>query len=170
MLKPKMQTALNHQINAELFSSYLYLSMAAYFDGLGWDGMASWMKVQAQEEMTHAMKFYAHIVDREGKVLLQGLEQPQSEWASPLEAFKAAYKHEQFVTSRIQTLAKVSTEENDYTSRPMIDWFLSEQIEEEASAAKIVQQLERIGSSTQGMTMLDRELAARVFTPPAAGE
>jgi ferritin len=170
MINPRIEKEFNDQIKHEIGSAYLYLSMAAWFDNIGWDGMASWMKVQAQEEMVHAMKFYTHIVDREGKVQLQGLEQPQTEWASPLDAFKAAYKHEQFITGRIQTLAKISAEENDYTSRPMIDWFLDEQIEEEANTSKVVQQLERIGSSTEGLTMLDRELGARVFTPPAKGE
>ncbi len=170
MINPRIEKEFNDQIKHEIGSAYLYLSMAAYFDNLGWNGMASWMKVQAQEEMVHAMKFYTHIVDREGKVHLQALEQPKTEWASPLDAFQAAYKHEQFVTGRIQTLAKVSTEENDYMSRPLIDWFLNEQIEEEANSSKIAQQLERIGTSTEGLTMLDRELGARVFTPPAKGE
>jgi ferritin len=170
MINPRIEKEFNDQIKYEIASAYLYLSMAAWFDNVGWDGMGSWMKVQAQEEMVHAMKFYDNIKDREGKVMLQALEQPQTEWASPLEAFKEAYKHEQFVTSRIQTLAKVATEENDYISRPLIDWFLNEQIEEEASTSKIAQQLERIGSSTEGLTMLDRELGARVFTPPAKGE
>ncbi len=170
MINPRIDKEFNDQIKHEIGSAYLYLSMAAWFDNIGWDGMASWMKVQVQEEMVHAMKFYTYIVDREGKVGLQGLEQPQMEWASPLDAFQAAYKHEQFVTSRIQTLAKVSAEENDYISRPLIDWFLNEQIEEEASTSKIVQQLDRIGSSTEGLTMLDRELGARVFTPPVKGE
>ena len=116
MINPRIEKEFNDQIKHEIGSAYLYLSMAAWFDNIGWDGMASWMKVQAQEEMVHAMKFYTHIVDREGKVALQGLEQPKVEWASPLDAFQAAYKHEQFVTSRIQTLAKVSAEENDYIS------------------------------------------------------
>ena len=166
MINARVEKEFNDQIKYEIASAYLYLSMAAYFDNLGWDGMGSWMKVQAQEEMLHAMKFYSHIGDREGRVNLQALEAPKTEWASPLEAFQEAYKHEQFVTSRIQTLAKVGAEENDYTSRPLVDWFLNEQIEEEASTSKVAQQLERIGSSTEGLTMLDRELGTRVFTPP----
>jgi ferritin len=166
-MNAKIEKEFNEQIKHEIGSAYLYLSMAAYFDGLGWDGMASWMKVQAQEEMTHAMKFYDHLKDREGRIELMALEKPQAEWASPLEAFKAAYKHEQFITGRIGTLAKLAQEENDFTCRPLLDWFLNEQIEEEASTAKVVQQLDRVGSSTEGLTMLDRELATRVFTPPA---
>ena len=96
------------------------------------------------------------------------LDKPQAEWSSPLEAFKAAYKHEQFITGRIQLLAKLATEEGDFTSRPLLDWFLNEQIEEEAGTSKVAQQLERIGNSTEGLTMLDRELATRVFTMPTA--
>lgn len=167
MINEKIEKELNEQIKHEIGSAYLYLSMAAYFDGQGWDGMASWMKVQAQEEMTHAMKFYDHLKDREGRIELMALEKPQAEWGSPLEAFKAAYKHEQFITSRIETLAKIAQEVGDFTSRPLLDWFLNEQIEEEASTAKVAQQLERIGSSTEGLTMLDRELATRTFTLPA---
>ena len=169
MINSRVEKEFNDQIKHEIGSAYLYLSMAAWFDNQGWDGMASWMKVQAQEEMAHAMKFYQNITDREGRDELMPLDKPQGEWASPLDAFKAAYKHEQFVSDRIRTLAKITAEENDFSSRPMIDWFLNEQIEEEANASKIVQRLERIGSSTNGMTMLDRELGSRVFTPPAAG-
>ncbi len=168
MINEKIERAFNEQIKNEIYSAYLYLAMAAYFNRQGWDGMANWMKVQAQEEMTHAMKFYDHIIDREGRVELLALDKPPSEWASPLEAFKAAYKHEQTVTAMIQNLAKLSTEESDFTSRPLLDWFLNEQIEEEATASRIAQQLERIGSSADGLAMLDKELGSRVFTRPAA--
>ena len=161
MIGKKMQDAINEQIQAEIYSSYLYLSMSAYFHAEGSDGMAKWMRVQSAEETEHAMKFFDHIVDREGRVELLAIDQPEKEWSSPLEAFQAAYKHEQYITGRINNLVKIAAEENDNPASILLQWFVAEQVEEEANASKIVQTLERIGDSGNGLIMLDRELGKR---------
>ena len=161
MIGTKMQDAFNEQIQAELHSAYLYLSMSAYFHSAGFDGMAQWMRVQAGEGREHAMKFFDHIVEREGRVELLAIEQPKSEWASPLDAFQDAYKHEQYITGRINNLVSIASEENDNPAGILLQWFVNEQVEEEANASKIVQTLERVGDSGNGMIMLDRELGKR---------
>ncbi|MEW5825313.1 MAG: ferritin [Candidatus Bipolaricaulota bacterium] len=168
MIGKRMQEAINEQIQHELGSAYLYLAMAADFHAKGLDGMAQWMKVQAQEEMTHAMRFFDHIRDRGGHIELKALAAPESTWPSPLAAFQAAYKHEQFITARIDELTKIAREENDNAALFMLQWFVNEQVEEEANASKIVDMLTLIGESGHGLLMADRELGARVFTPPAA--
>ena len=170
MIGKKMQDAMNEQIQYELASSYLYLSMAAYFQSSGLDGMAQWMRAQTQEEVVHAMKLFDHINERGGKVELLALTQPTTEWASPLAAFQAAWKHEQFVSSRIDTLVELAAEENDHPASILLQWFVTEQVEEEASASKVVQMLERVGDSGNGLFMMDRELGARIFTPPPAAD
>lgn len=161
MIGQKILDALNDQINAELFSAYLYLSMATYFHSEGWEGMAKWMEKQAKEEDEHAMKIYEHIVERGGRVLLQPIEQPKTEWASPLEAFRDSVKHEEYITSRIHDLVKLSGEDKDYAAHIMLHWFVTEQVEEEAQVNEIVQMLERIGDSGNGMLMLDFRLGKR---------
>jgi len=167
MIGEKMQSALNEQIRHEFYSSYLYLAMAAYFHGQGLDGIANWMKVQAQEELTHAMKFFNHLNDRDGRIQLQGLEKPKTEWASPLQAFKEASKHEQFITGKIHDLVKLANAESDHAVIPLLHWFESEQVEEEAQALTVVQKLERIGESGAGLIMMDKELGKRTFTYPS---
>ncbi|MFH1007891.1 MAG: ferritin [Candidatus Latescibacterota bacterium] len=166
MIGKKMQDAMSEQIKHELGSAYLYLSMVAYFHSCGWDGMAQWMRVQMQEEFVHAMKLFDHIRDRDGRATLLGLERPKAEWTSPLAAFQAAYQHEQFVTSRIDGLVKLSAEEEDHPASILLQWFVTEQVEEEASTSKVVKMLERIGDSGNGLILLDRELGMRIFTPP----
>ncbi|MBN2092850.1 ferritin [candidate division KSB1 bacterium] len=161
MLSEKMKNLMNTQIKNELESAYLYLSMAAYFESDGWDGMSSWMKVQAQEEVNHAMKFYAHLQERDSRVKLAGLAEPKFEWKSPLDAFKAAYAHEQFITGTINNLMKLAVEESDYAAQGLLQWFVNEQVEEEASALKVVQMLERVGDSGNGLVMLDHKLGER---------
>ncbi len=161
MISEKMQQALNEQIKHELESAYIYLSMAAYFHSAGLDGMAQWMRVQTREELGHAMKFFDHIKDREGRVELQALAPPKMEWSSPREAFQDAYKHEQFITARINDLVKVAKDEGDLPAGILLQWFVTEQVEEEASTSKVVQMLERVGDSGQGLIMLDRELGQR---------
>ncbi|OPX22210.1 MAG: ferritin [Candidatus Latescibacterota bacterium] len=170
MIGKKMQDAMNEQIKQELGSSYLYLSMAAYFQSSGLDGMARWMRAQTQEELVHAMKLFDHIEDRGGKVKLLALTQPTTEWASPLTAFQAAWKHEQFISSRIDNLVELAAEEKDHPAGILLQWFVTEQVEEEASVSKVVQLLERVGDSGNGLIMLDRELGARVFTPPTTAD
>ena len=170
MLSEKMQKALNGQLNAELYSAYLYLSMSAYFESLNLAGFANWMKVQAQEETVHAMKFYAHINERAGRVKLGAVEAPGLEWDSPLAVFEAAYEHEQKVTGLINGLVNIAKGETDHATEIFLQWFVTEQVEEEASADAVVQQLKLVGDAPGGLFMLDRELGQRVFTPPTTAE
>ena len=170
MINKKVREGFNKQIQHELYSAYLYLSMAAWVHSKGMDGMAQWLRVQTMEEMTHAMKFFDHIIERDGEVELLEIEKPPTAWASPLEAFKAANKHEQFITGKINELVKLSNEENDYASNSMLQWFVDEQVEEEANASKNVQNLEMVGDSGNGLLMVDREMGARAFTMPASKE
>ncbi len=168
MMSKKMQAALNEQIKHELESAYLYYAMVAYLSDQGLDGMAQWMKVQTQEELAHAAKLFDFIVERNGRVELEALKKPQKEWDSPLSVFKDAYQHEQFITSKINDLYKLAQEENDYPAAVLLQWFINEQVEEEAAALKVVEDLERVGGTGHGIFMLDRELGARTFTPPTA--
>ncbi|MCE1247054.1 MAG: ferritin [Firmicutes bacterium] len=161
MISTKMAEALNDQINAEMQSSYLYLSMATWFDAQGWEGMTKWMVGQAKEEDSHAHKIVRYISEQQSRVLLKAIEQPKTEWSSPLEAFQDALKHEQYITSRINNLFKLAKEDEDFATEGFLTWYIKEQVEEEATAAKIVLDLERIGSSMQGMYMLDHSLGAR---------
>ncbi len=160
-MNPKIEKAFNEQINHEMYSAYLYLAMAAYFDSKNLEGMAAWMHVQVKEETSHAMKFYSHINDRSGRVTLQALAQPKSEWASPLDAWKDAYKHEQFITSKIHDLVKLARDEKDYAAETFLSWFVNEQVEEEASTLKVVETLEMIGPSGSGLVMIDKKLGKR---------
>jgi len=161
MITEQMQTALNEQIKDELESAYLYLSMAAYFRAEGFDGMATWMTEQADEEFAHAMKLFDHIDECDGRVELLSLSQPQKEWASPLDAFQAAYKHEQFITERINYLMKLATELDDHATQIMLQWFVTEQVEEEDSVLKVVDLLKRVGNFGPGMIMIDQRLGER---------
>ncbi|MCK4356255.1 ferritin [Candidatus Bipolaricaulota bacterium] len=170
MIGKRTQDAISEQIKHELESAYLYLAMVAYFEAEGLEGMAQWMTVQAQEEVAHAMKFFHHINERDGRVELLALTQPQKEWSSPLEAFKAAYKHEQFITGKIDELVKIDEEENDNAAKIMLQWFVTEQVEEESSTHKVVELLERIGDSGHGLMMVDRELGTRIAAPSATEE
>lgn len=167
MLSAKMEAALNEQINAELYSAYIYLSMSAFFLSTDLKGFGNWMNSQAQEEVAHSMKIYNFILDRGGNVKLTAIDGPQQEWESPLVVFEAAYKHEQYVTSLIHNLVTLAIEEKDYPTKNLMDWFVDEQVEEEASASEIVEQLKLIGGEGQGLLMLDREMAQRKFDPAA---
>ena len=161
MLSKKMGSALNGQLNAELFSSYLYLSMAACFESTNMQGMAKWMKVQAKEEEGHAMKFFDYIVDRGGRVKLAAIEAPESEWASPLAAFEAAYAHEQKVTGMIGELVKMAKDEGDAATGIFLQWFVTEQVEEEKNADEIVQKLTMVKEAMPALLMLDAVLGKR---------
>ena len=164
MIGEKIKGAMNDQIKHELESFYIYLSMVAYFHEEGLDGMAHWMRCQAHEEMIHTMKFYDHIIDRGGIVTLQDLKQLKIKWKTPLEAWQDAYEHEKFITGKINNLTKISREENDYTSEPILSWFLNEQIEEEKNTEKVARELALVGNSKEGILILDRELSTRIFT------
>ena len=168
MIKEKIQDALNKQINAELYSSYLYLSMSAFFESINLKGCANWMRVQTQEELVHAMKFYDYLIERGGKVILSSIESPPTEWPSPLAIFEQAYQHEQKVTGLINGLVDLAIAEKDHATNNFLQWFVSEQVEEEASADEVVQKIKLMGDARGGIFMLDRELAQRVFTPPTA--
>jgi ferritin len=161
MLSKKIENAINKQINAELWSAYLYLSMSAYFESINLGGFASWMRVQAHEELGHAMKFYHHVIERRGRVTVSAISAPSVSWKSPLNAFEDAFKHEQKVTGMINDLANLAAAEKDHASANMLQWFIDEQVEEELSADTIVQKLKMIGTNTGGLYMLDRELAQR---------
>lgn len=168
MIKEKLVKAINEQINKELNSEYIYLDMAAYFEGEGLPGFAQFFKVQVQEERFHAMKFYQYLVDRAGKIVLKELDNPHHSYKSPLEVFEKAYGHEQYITNSINDLMSLAIEEKDYATVSMLNWFIDEQVEEEASMSDAIDKLKMIEGSGRGngLMMLDREFGARVFTPP----
>jgi len=168
MLNKKMNNALNEQINAEFYSAYLYLSMEAYFESVNLSGFAKWMRAQVQEESMHAMKLYDFVNEQGGRVLLKAIERPATEWSSPLAAFEAVYAHEQKVTGLINDLVNLAVEEKDHATNSFLQWFVNEQVEEEASADAVVQQLKMVKDSAEGKLMIDKELGQRVFVPPAA--
>jgi ferritin len=168
VLKKKILKSLNEQINAEMFSSYLYLSMEAYFQSISLKGFAAWMRVQAQEEMMHGMKFYDFVNERGGKVTLEAIAKPETTWATPLAAFEAVLKHEEHVTSLINNLVDLAISEKDHASNNFLQWFVAEQVEEEASANEVVEKLKLIQDNPSGLFMVDAELGKRVFTMPAA--
>ncbi len=165
-MKKKIEKAINSQINAELYSSYLYLSMSSYFSSINFDGFASWMQVQAQEELVHAMKFYNYVGERGGRVILTVIEAPPAEWDSPLAVFEHVYAHEQKVTGLINDLVDLAIAENDHATTAFLQWFITEQVEEESSADQIVQKLTLVKDQGSGLLMLDQELGKRAFTPP----
>ncbi len=161
MMSKKMEKALNEQINAEMYSAYLYLAMAAYFESENLSGCAGWMKVQVQEETSHAMKFFGHINERRGRVILQAIDQPAKEWKSPLAAFEAAFEHEQLITGRIDDLVNLAMQEKDHATSAFLQWFVSEQVEEETSVDTIVQMLKMADKAPGALLMIDRELGRR---------
>jgi ferritin len=162
-----MQDALNEHLNAELYSSYLYLSMSASFESMNLAGFASWMRIQAQEELMHAMKFFDYIIERGGHAILSAVDGPQTEWDSTLAAFSQAYEHETVISDKINKLVDLAIKQSDHATNNFLQWFVAEQVEEEATADAIVQQLKLVGSDGPGLLMLDRELANRTFVAPA---
>jgi ferritin len=165
MLSDKMQDALNGQLVAELYSAYLYLSMAAYFDAEGRPGFANWMRVQAQEEVSHGMKFYYYVYERKGRVLLGPIDGPPTAWESPAAAFEHVLAHERKVTALIGGLVKLAVEEKDQATGYFLQWFVEEQVEEEESADAVLRKVKEAGAE---LSALDDELGTRVFKPPAA--
>jgi ferritin len=158
----KMQEAISSQINRELYSAYLYLSMAAYFDSLNLLGFSNWMKVQVQEEKTHAMKFYDYVYKRGGKVIMGSIEAPPKEWQSALDAFVYTLEHEKKVTALINGLVKIAISTKDKETEYFLDWFLEEQEEEEESAEKVIKKLKKAGDPS----LLDKEMSLRVYKHP----
>lgn len=161
MISKKIQDEFNAQIGEEMFSAHLYLSMSAWFESVNLRGFANWMRVQAGEESAHAMKFFGFICERGGRVELGAVAKPQAEWKTPLEAFEAAFAHEQHITSRIDSLMTLAVSEKDYASQSFLKWFVDEQVEEEAHADEIVQKLKMTGGAPGGLYIIDRELAGR---------
>jgi ferritin len=161
MISDRMQKALNGQLNAEIYSSYLYLSMNAYFKSANLDGFANWMNAQAQEEMMHAMKFYDFIHQRGGRVLLAAIDTPPTDWDSPLSVFEDTLQHEQKVTGFINELVEIAMEERDHATQIFLQWFVTEQVEEEESVGNVLEQLKLLGDAQQGLFLMDRELASR---------
>ena len=166
MIKERIQDEINKQINAELYSAYLYLSMSAYCESLNLKGLGNWLRVQSKEELFHVSKFYDYVIQRGGKVVLESIDKPPLEWSSPLAVFEDAYKHEQKVTGMINNLVGLASHENDYATYNFLQWFVAEQVEEEAAAEEVVNKLRLIAHSSSALFMLDNELALRVFTPP----
>lgn len=165
MLSKKLEEALNAQVNAEFWSSYLYLSMSSDFAVKGLPGFANWMNVQFQEERDHAIKFFNYIISRGGRPDLRPIAEVQKEWKSPLEAFQNALEHEQVVTKLINNLYTLATEDQDYATQSTLKWFIDEQVEEEDNARAIIDKLKMIGDNGYGIYQLDKELALRVYVP-----
>ena len=169
MLNEKMEKAFLDQINKELYSEYLYLSMKAYFMNLNLNGFANWMNVQTQEERAHAMGMYDYVFERGGRVILEAIDKPEYDWKSPIEVFRETLKHEQYVTSRINALLDVAEETKDRASTIFLNWYLKEQVEEEANVGGILAQLELIGEDKTALLNLDKELSTRTFVAPVIG-
>ncbi len=161
MLSKALQDAMNEQIKNELYSAYLYLSMSAYCEEANLPGFAHWMRLQAQEEVSHAMKFYDFIYERGGRVVLQAIDQPPVEFKSPFHVFEQTLGHEQKVTAMINDLYTLAVEEKDYASQAFLQWFVTEQVEEEDSASQVLETLKMIGDKPHALLMLDRELGGR---------
>ena len=171
-INTKVEDAINKQINAEVYSAYLYLGMSARCTEMNLKGMAHWLYVQSQEEMTHAMKFYRFVLERNGHPVLPAIEGVRSDWKTPLEMFEVAYAHEQKVTAMINNIMDIALAERDHATASMLNWFVDEQVEEEANSSEIVEKLKQIGESKEGLFMLDKDLSVRVFvdsTLPAGG-
>jgi ferritin len=166
MLSKKIEKMLNEQINAEMYSAYLYLSMAAYFENKNLSGFANWMHIQFKEEWAHAMKIYGYVSERGGKVELIAIDKPKNKWKNIVEVFEDTLEHEKHVTSLIHNLVTASIEEKDYASQSMLQWFINEQVEEEATASELLEKVKMVEGKGAGLFMIDKELQARVFIDP----
>ena len=162
----KVVKALNEQINAEMYSSYLYLSMSAFFADMNLNGFANWMRVQAQEELSHAMKFFDYVNERGGRIELGAIEKPKKEWKDVLEVVEETLAHEKLVTSLINKLVDLAISEKDHATNNMLQWFVAEQVEEEASVSDLLGQVKMADNYKGAIFMIDKELKTRVFTPP----
>lgn len=161
MLKDNVQKALNRQINEELYSSYLYLAMAAHFESENLNGFAHWMKLQSQEEYGHAMKIYEYILQRDGKVSLLQINAPAESWKTIIALFEEVYEHEKKVSASIDSIVELTINEKDYATNNFLQWFISEQVEEESTSLFILDRARLVGDSKNGVFLLDREMAQR---------
>jgi len=160
-MNERVEKAFNGQVNEELYSSYVYLAMAAHFEGLNLAGFANWMRQQAREELEHAMRLFSHLTRRGGRVSLKAIGEPPADFGSPLEAFQTALAHEQHITGTIHALYEVALEEKDYPAQLELQWFIDEQVEEEENTGGVVEMLKMAGDNKGALLMLDRELAQR---------
>jgi ferritin len=167
MISKKMNEVLNGQVNAELYSSYLYLSMSSWFSEKSLSGFAGWMRAQAQEELFHSIKILDYILERGGNVQLETIKKPKGSWSFPLEIIQETADHEAKVTGLINDLVDVALEERDHAANIFLQWFVAEQVEEEASVGEVVEKMKMIGDDSAGMFAMDMEMGKRVFTPPA---
>jgi ferritin len=170
MIKQSVQDAINSQIAKEMYSSNLYLSMASFYSGMNLNGFANWMRVQAQEELFHAMKFFDYLLERGGSVVIANIDAPPVTWKSALDAFEFAYHHEQTVTESINNLASLAIKESDHATNILLQWFITEQVEEESTASDVVERLKMLGDFKGGLLMMDGELKTRVFVQPPANK
>lgn len=168
MIGKKVNEAINAQINAEMFSSYLYLSMSAWLGQKNLGGFSSWMRVQAQEELFHAMKMYDYLIERGGVVQLGAIAEPKTFWESTYEVVEDVVGHEEKVTALINNLVDVAIAEKDHASNIFLQWFVTEQVEEEASVGGVLERMKMIKDDSAGLFALDMELAKRVFVPPVS--
>jgi len=166
MLSEKLIKELNEQVNAEFYSAYFYLSMSSYLATINLSGFSNWMKVQFEEEQFHALKLYEFILARNATVELQAIDKPQNQWNGIIDVFEAVYEHEQKVTTMINNLVNTAIEERDHATVTMLQWFVSEQVEEEATVSELLDQLKLIEGKGSGLFLLDREAKQRTFTPP----
>lgn len=169
MINEKLEKAFNDQINKELYSEYLYLAMQAYFERLNLKGFVNWFTVQVQEEHAHAMGMFDYVHQRGGHVELEAIDKPVTNWSSPLHCFEEVLKHEEFVTSRINALMDVADEVKDRAALSFLDWYLKEQVEEEATVGDVLATLKLIKDDSKALLMLDKDLATRTFTAPVIG-
>jgi ferritin len=161
MLSQAMQDAINDQVKHEFYSAYLYLAMSAYCESVNLPGFAHWMRLQSQEELSHGLKLFDHVHERGGRARLHAIDQPPDDFRSPLDIFQKSLEHEQKVTGMIHRLYALAVKENDYAAQVLLQWFITEQVEEEKNAGQIVEQLKLIGDQGAAVLMLDRQLAAR---------
>jgi len=167
MIKENIEKLINDQINFEIYSAYIYRAMGAYCDSIDLSGFASWFRVQAKEEETHGEKFYNYVVERGGRPFFKEIPAPQKDWDSLISVFEDAYKHEQIVTEKINKIMTLSLNESDHATSSFLNWFVDEQVEEEATFDSMIKQLKLIDGSGHGLFMMDKELKARAFVAPA---
>ncbi|MBN2064974.1 MAG: ferritin [Sedimentisphaerales bacterium] len=170
MISDKMAAAINTQVNREMYSAYLYLAMSAYSESIDLPGFANWFRIQYQEEMVHAFGLYDYLISRDYTPVLLAIEQPPKAFGTPLEIFKAALEHEKKVTAWINELVTMAVAEQDYAAQSFLQWYVKEQVEEEATAKLIIQELKMAGNDGSTLFMINRELGARVFTAPVVGQ
>lgn len=168
-MNERIEKMINDQMNFEFYSAYIYKAMAAYCDAIDLPGFANWFKVQVQEEMYHAEKMYNYLLERRGRPFFTKVDAPPKDWDSVKAAFEHAFEHEQIVTDRINKIMTAAIEENDHATRSFLNWYVDEQVEEEASVDAIIKQLELVKESGHGLFMMEKDMAARTFTPPTEG-